>query len=122
MSKCEEFLNAVDYLIKNCREPYTMSEDANAYYEALKSSVDKPEKKEFTDNGKMILRWLREQPEGGMYKSKDIAEGIGINAKSVSGAMRKLINGGYVDKVGKDPVLYTITPNGINVNINEGEN
>lgn len=119
MSKCEEFLKAVDYLMENCREPYTMSEEASAYYEALKSSVDKPEKKEFTDNGKMILTWLREQPEGGIYKSKDIAEGIGINAKSVSGAMRKLINGGYVEKVGKDPVLYGITSSGFDVKFDD---
>ena len=35
----------------------------------------------------------------------------------VSGAMRKLVTDGFVEKVGQDPVIYSITENGKNINI-----
>ena len=56
-----------------------------------------------------------------MYKARDIAEGMFVASKSVSGAMRKLVTDGYVEKIGKDPVVYTITEKGLNVKF-EGEN
>ena len=56
-----------------------------------------------------------------MYKAREIAEGIGVLSKAVSGAMRKLVTDGYVEKVGKDPVIYTITEKGYQVKF-EGEN
>ena len=32
--------------------------------------------------------------------------------------MRKLVTDGYVEKVGQDPVVYTLTEKGINTEIN----
>lgn len=121
MTKSEELLEFVDYLMRNCREPVEIPENVQAYLEALKSS-ESTTKSEFTSNGKIILQWLQNAPMG-MYKAKDIAEGIGISSKSVSGAMRKLVVDEYVEKVGKDPVVYSITEKGKNVVFeNEGEN
>ena len=56
-----------------------------------------------------------------MYKARDIAEALFIAPKSVSGAMRKLVTDGYVEKVGKDPIMYSITEKGKNVDF-EGDN
>lgn len=123
MTKCEEFLAFVDYLMQNCKKPVNPSENVQAYLDALRSSERTGEKKEFTSNGKAILQWLQAAPAG-MYKARDIAEGMGAGSKAVSGAMRKLVMDEYVEKVGKDPVVYTITEKGKNVIFteNEGEN
>lgn len=120
MSKHQEFIDWVESLIRSQEEPIIPSEGAAAYWEALKSTNTESEKPEFTDNGKMILKKLQEMPDGA-YKAKDIAEALFIMSKSVSGAMRKLVSGGYVEKIGKDPIAYAITEKGKNV-IFEGEN
>ena len=49
--------------------------------------------------------------------AKAIAEGMGVSSRSVSGAIRKLVNDGFVEKVSTDPVLYSITAKGIEVTI-----
>ena len=120
MSKQQEFIEWVEGLISGQVEPLIPSEGAQAYWEALKNADTPVQKPEFTDNGKAILQYLQTVPET-MYKSRDIAEGMFIASKSVSGAMRKLVSDGYVEKVGKDPVVYMITEKGKNVNF-EGEN
>lgn len=120
MTKRQEFVEFVDYLIAHCSEPVEMSNNVNDYLTALRESSEKEDKPEFTDNGKAILKYLQEIPVG-MYKARDIAEGMFIAPKSVSGAMRKLVTDGYVEKVGKDPIVYMITEKGKNVNF-EGEN
>ena len=120
MSKQQEFIEWVEGLIKGQMEPLEATEGVMAYFEALKNSSTTTEKPEFTDNGKAILQYLQTVPVA-MYKAKDIAEGMFIASKSVSGAMRKLVTDGYVDKIGKDPVVYTITEKGLNVKF-EGDN
>ena len=54
-----------------------------------------------------------------MWKARDIAEGLFISSRAVSGAMRKLVTDGFVEKVGQDPVIYSITEKGINIKIEE---
>lgn len=120
MSKRQEFVEFVDFLIENCKVPVEMPETVKDYLNAIRESAERDEKPEFTDNGKAILQYLQTAPEG-MYKARDIAEGMFIASKSVSGAIRKLVTDGYVEKVGKDPVIYAITEKGKNVNF-EGEN
>ncbi|MBE5925622.1 MAG: hypothetical protein E7270_01325 [Lachnospiraceae bacterium] len=121
MTKRQEFVEFVDTLITNSgMHPDLIPENVKAYLEALREDSAKDAKPEFTDNGKAILKYLQEVPKG-MYKSRDIAEGMFIASKSVAGAMRKLVTDGYVEKVGKDPVVYMITEKGINVKF-EGEN
>jgi predicted transcriptional regulator len=50
-------------------------------------------------------------------EGRDIAEGLFINSRAVSGAMRKLVTDGYVEKIGQDPVVYSLTDNGKNIEI-----
>lgn len=85
---------------------------AREYWEYLTTEKEKPE---FTDNGKLILKYLQEtvndRPE---QKAKDIAEGLFISSRRVSGAIRKLVTDGYVEKVSQDPVVYALTEKGKN--------
>ena len=120
MTKQEEFLNFWQYLTNDLAGPVEVPESVQAYIDAL-SSVTAIEKPLFTENGRKILEYLQTQPKGTMQKARDIAEGMQTTSKMVSGAMRKLVTDGYVEKVGKDPVIYTITDKGFNVKF-EGEN
>lgn len=116
MTKQQEFLDFWKYLTHEVAGDIEVPENVQAYINAL-SDNGEAEKPMFTENGKNILMYLQGQPAQ-MYKARDIAEGMGITSKAVSGAMRKLVSDGYVEKVGKDPVVYTITEKGKNVEIN----
>lgn len=123
MTKCEEFLDFVDFLMQNCKEPVNPSENVQAYLNTLRLSAKSEETKEFTKNGKVIIQYLQSAPAG-MFLARDIAEAIEVSSRAVSGAMRKLVADGYVEKVGKDPIVYSITEKGKNVILedeNEGE-
>ena len=121
MTKCEEFLDFVDFLMQNCKEPVNPSENVQAYLNTLRLSAKSEETKEFTKNGKVIIRYLQSAPAG-MFLARDIAEAIEVSSRAVSGAMRKLVADGYVEKVGKDPIVYSITEKGKNVILeDEGE-
>ena len=120
MTKQQEFLNFWNYLTHELAGEVEVPSNVKAYIDAL-SSMGNEEKPLFTSNGANILAYLQRQPKGAMYKAREIAEGMGIASKAVSGAMRKLVTDGYVEKVGKDPVIYTITEKGYQVKF-EGEN
>ena len=124
MNKKDMFIAMVERLVK-LGEATNMFEngeytDAMAYFEAFKSSVDtKSDKPKFTDNGKLILQYMRDNADAtqNMFKAREIAEGIFISSKSVSGSMRKLVNDGFVEKIGQDPIIYAITEAGMQVEI-----
>lgn len=117
MTKQQEFLEFWNELVS--KPGVEVPPNVQAYIDAL-SNVGSIEKPLFTDSGKNILIYLQSAPTA-MYKARDIAEGMGVTSKGVSGAMRKLVTDGYVEKVGKDPVVYMITEKGKNVVFNEGE-
>ena len=73
------------------------------------------EKPLLSDNGKLILKFMQTTMEKG--KAKDIAEAMFISSRSVSGAMRKLVTDGFVEKIGEDPIIYCITEKGRNIEI-----
>ena len=114
MSKKDEFVKYVEMAID--AYPTPMNEDARLYWEALKGKTEE-DKPMFTDNGKLILQYLQEHQETPMWKARDIAEGLFISSRAVSGAMRKLVSDGFVEKVGQDPVIYSLTENGKNIEI-----
>ena len=116
MSKKQEFIKYVEALMKGQEEPLEMNEDARIYWEAFKGKIEE-DKPLFTDNGKLILKHLQDNQDTPMWKARDIAEGLFISSRAVSGAMRKLVTDGYVEKVGQDPVIYTLTENGKNIEI-----
>ena len=114
----KEFLDFVNALIAAAPDvaEELMTENVKAYMDALTDK--KSEKPEVTDHGKLILKYLQDaQP--GIYKAKDIAEGLYVSSRNVSGAIRKLVTDGFVEKVGESPVLYTITEKGKNYTIED---
>ena len=84
----------------------------------MKIIKEEKEKPMFTDNGKLILQFLRDNSDTTTWKARDIAEGLFITSRTVSGAIRKLCTDGFVEKVSQDPVIYTITELGKTVEIN----
>lgn len=110
MSKQQEFLDFWNYLTHEVAGDIEVPPNVQAYIDAMadNKNVNKPA---FTENGKNILQYLQSVPSA-MYKAKDIAEGMLISSKAVSGAMRKLVTDGYVEKVGNSPVVYMITQKG----------
>lgn len=117
MSKKEKFIHeviaAIDGLEEKTPERY-FSEDALDFWNGLQVSGDK-EKPKFTENGKLVLNYMKEHKDqyNNLFKAKDIGEGLGISSRTASGAMRKLVTDGYVEKVGTDPIVYAITATGI---------
>ena len=116
MSKKQEFIKYVNELI-TAAPAVQPNEDAKLYWDAFCGLDENGEKPLFTDNGKLILKFLQEHPETAMWKARDIAEGLFISSRAVSGAMRKLVTDGFVEKVGQDPTIYSITENGKNITI-----
>ena len=114
MTKKEEFVKYVEMAIESYPTP--MNEDARIYWEVFRGKVEE-DKPLFTDNGKLILKHLQDNQDVPMWKAKDIAEGLFISSRAVSGAMRKLVSDGFVEKVGQDPVIYTLTENGKTIEI-----
>ena len=103
-----DFLNALMEAAPDVVEEL-MTENVKAYIEALTDK--KNEKPILTDNGKLVLKYLQ-NADPGIYKAKDIADGLFVSSRNVSGAMRKLVTDGFVEKVGESPVLYTLTEKG----------
>ncbi len=115
MSKKSEFIIYVESLING--KSVEMTENVKMYWEAFKGTTE-TDKPLLTDNGKIVLKYMQENLDIQMFKAKDIAEGIGISSRTVSGAMRKLTTDGFVEKLGQDPVIYAITEEGKNITIN----
>ena len=108
----EEFLKFLEALMEASPEIVEkyMSENVKTYIDILRDDRVK-EKPVLTDGGKKILKYMQECGIPAL-KAKDIAEGL----------FRKLVTDGFCDKVGQDPVVYTLTEKGKNFVIEEGEN
>lgn len=111
MTKKEQFIDFVRQLM----DPIDMAEypDVMEYFNALSQETEKPM---FTDNGKVILAYMKTVP-GENLKARDIADNLGLSAKTVSGSMRKLVSDGFIEKIGKDPCVYIITEKGKDIDI-----
>ena len=116
MSKKEKFVKAVQEALFDKVDLTEMDPDVVVYWEAFKGK-EEADKPMFTDNGKIILKYLQDNPDITSAKAKDIGEGLFISSRAVSGAIRKLVNDGFVEKIGQDPVLYSITEKGKTIEI-----
>lgn len=69
-----------------------------------------------TENGRKLLSWMQENVDtmSNIFTSKEAAEALFTSGRSIAGSMRKLVNDGYVEKTGKDPVQYSLTEAGKN--------
>ena len=112
MSKKQKFLDEVLALTGDMPQN-VFSEDALDYWNGLNATGDK-EKPAFTENGKLVLKYIQDNKDtyNNLFKAKDIGEGIGISSRTASGAMRKLVTDGYIEKVGENPVVYSLTQKG----------
>jgi DNA-binding MarR family transcriptional regulator len=123
MNKKEAFIKLVEELLKPIDITSLDEEDQLAleYFEELKSNKSK-EKTDLTENGKKVLAYMQDcynkDNKFNTFTSKDIAEGLFVSSRSVSGSMRKLISEGYVDKLSASPVTYGLTPAGIEKELN----
>lgn len=118
MSKKQKFIDYVEEALFSKVDLTEIDPDVFSYWEALKGTkdVDKPM---FTDNGKLVMEYLKSLPEGNpALKSREIAEALFVSSRTVSGAMRKLVTDGFVEKIGQDPVMYTLTEQGKNIELN----
>ena len=114
MTKKEEFVKYVEDLMSG--NLYEMSENVRFYWDTFKDIVEE-DKPMFTDNGKLMLQHMQDNQTTAMWKARDIAEGLFISSRAVSGAIRKLVTDGFVEKVGQDPVIYSLTEKGKTVEI-----
>ena len=116
----KEFLEFLDNLMAAAPEETAklMNDDAKTYIEALRAaSEEEKEKPEVTDNGKLILDYMQKSTINALT-SKRISDGILVSSRGVSGAMRKLMADGYVEKVGNNPAVYVLTEKGKSFKIN----
>lgn len=118
MSKNEEFLKFFDELLVKCDPPIEMSENVKEVYEMLKNLDLKSEKPIVTELGLQIINYMQNN-EIKSFKAKEIAEQMGISSKRISGAMNKLVNDGYFEKVNSGtPIIYSITQKGKEFKLN----
>lgn len=122
MNKCENFLNYFNWLVANCKEPVVIPDEVKEFYDILRSQQDKHiDKPLFTETGLQILEYLKAQ-DARSLKAKDIADGMEISSRKVSGSIRKLVTDGFVEKYGANPVVYTLTEKGKNFDIESYKN
>lgn len=88
-----------------------MPDSLTNYWTKFKGDVSEKDT-QFTNNGKAILVFLKNHLDVESWKAKDIAEGMMVSSRTVSGSIRKLVNDGYVDKIGQEPTIYSITEKG----------
>jgi len=119
MGKKEKFVLEIEQALKE--QKISLSEDAQIYFEALKGENDGSP--QFTENGKAILKFIQENKDtySNLFKAKDIGEGMGISSRTASGSLRKLVNDGFVEKLGENPKMYSLTEEGENVTFDSEE-
>lgn len=119
MNNCEKFLDYFDWLVSNCEEPVVIPDEVQDFYDMLRSQEQYNNTKPvLTEIGLQILEYLQKS-ENKNYKAKDIADGMLISSRKVSGAIRKLVADDFVGKFGANPVVYTLTNKGKDFNIEQ---
>ena len=112
----KEFLGFLDNLMAAAPDETAkyMNDNAKVYIEALRmSSAEEKEKPTVTDNGRMIMEYMKSSNVTGLT-AKRISDGILLSSKVVSGAMRKLVTDEFVEKIGENPTVYVLTDKGKN--------
>lgn len=119
MSKKEKFIQLVEKLMETSHyKPNEEDKEALDYFNALKVLEDKSSSKRFTENGKKILLFLQQNKDAynNVFTAKNVGEGMDLTSRTASGAMRKLVTDGYLEKLGTNPVSYTLTTLGMEIN------
>ncbi len=119
MNKYEEFIEYFQYLrIQGTEiEPRCVEEVLQVLRDL---SVEEKSKPPLTESGLKILEYLQ-SCDGENLKAADIAQGMDVSSRKITGAIRKLVEDGFVSKFGQSPVQYSLTEKGKNFNIKEYE-
>ena len=107
-----EIFDRTDIYAENYPDEYEL---AASFWEDFKDGKTK-NSGAMTENGKKLLSWMQENVDTmtNLFTSKEAAEALFTSGRSIAGSMRKLVNDGYVEKTGKDPVQYSLTEVGKN--------
>ena len=116
MTGKEAFIKFVDYFFEDSDVRFENDEDyqlALTFWNDFKNGKVK-NSGAMTENGRKLLSWMQENVDAmsNLFTSKEAAEALFTSGRSIAGSMRKLVNDGYVEKTGKDPVQYSLTENG----------
>ena len=67
-----------------------------------------------TESGIKVLKYMQLNLEkhNNLFTARSIGEGLFLSSRSIAGTMRKLINDGYAEKTGNNPVYYSLTEEG----------
>jgi DNA-binding MarR family transcriptional regulator len=110
----EKFIKMVEELIS----VLDLSEykEEMEYFNSLKETK---EEKIITEKGLKILNFMKEHKSeyNNIFKANDIGAGLQVSGRSVSGSIPKLIASNFVEKVGSNPVCYSLTELGETFNI-----
>lgn len=125
MTEKDIFIKIVDYEIfsNDFREKLfnVFSEEEMNIAEKYWQSFIKNEETsiKITESGKKILLFMQENEEtmNNVFTSKEIAEAFFTSGRSIAGSMRKLVSDKFVSKEGKDPIHYSLTETGKNLNL-----
>ena len=120
MNKYKQFLDYFDWLVENCKQSVVMPDEVQDVYNMLQEQQTM-EKPMFTESGLSILEYLQ-TCDAKSLKARDIADGMGISSRQVSGAIRKLVTDEFVDKMGSSPVIYSLTTKGKDFDIKSYKN
>lgn len=116
MNKKIQMIEYISYLLREEALEGVTEEDKelieyweNSFKQELLDYI-KPSGK-LTEIGSKILIYMQNQKQQNnkkQFTAKNIAEGLFISSRSVSGAMRKMINDGYIIKCSDKPVAYSL--------------
>ena len=128
MTKKETFIKFIEVAIKIAEDEITYMNDISEKYNITTNDYDiamefwkdfkdgkvKDSGAAMTENGKKLLSWMQENVEkmSNIFTSKEAAEALFTSGRSIAGSMRKLVNDGYVEKIDKNPVRYSLTEKG----------
>ena len=125
MTKKEAFIKIVKTEIFDRADIYMENypdifPEAIDFFNGLSMENDNAKSK-MTSNGKLVLGYIQKNKDtyNNLFKAKDIGEGLGISSRTASGAARKLVTDAYLEKVGQNPTIYSLTQKGIEVNLEE---
>jgi len=67
-----------------------------------------------TEAGARVLKWMQDNAalNNNIFSAKIVGEGLSCSSRSVSGTLRKLTEDGYAEKIGSNPVSYSLTEKG----------
>lgn len=97
--------------------------NAKFYFDALQGGSTGSTKLKFTDIGRRVLTFMRENKDryNNLFTAKGISDELNIASRSISGGCRKLVNDGYLEKIGDSPVTYSLTEAGETTELDNSE-